>query len=70
MPSNLCATCAHLTGFTPMLCGKFRDAAGRARLCQPLRTAQGDCGPHGPFWVPAGATGARVIEFPKAGRFA
>lgn len=71
---KLCAACAHVAGFTPMTCGRFRDATGNAKLTQPLRQATGACGPEGAFWSQAAATGAAVIDFaarlPKAGRFA
>lgn len=71
--AKLCAACAHRAGFTPMTCGKFRDEAGNAKPCQPLRTWAGLCGPAGAAWVKAEATGSSVIAFPKlpqAGRFA
>lgn len=67
---RLCLTCAHHAGDAPTTCGLLRDEAGNARLTQPLRSKDGTCGPEGAFWRRAEATGASLIEFPKAGRFA
>lgn len=68
--TKLCATCAHVCGFAPMTCGKFRDESGNAKLCQPLRTWVGACGPDASGYQQASATGASIVQFPKAGRFA